>query len=302
MHGFRLARTGQLTVNRTRLPALIDFLVLPVLYYVGAKVGMLTVMPEGIAILWPPNSVLLAALLRFQGRRYAIFATLAVGAEIAADLPTFSPLEGLLFGLTNVMETTIAYLLLARWRFDVRFSTLGDLSKFVLAGPIVGALAAAFCGAAIYSHFRGTQTGYMNFMRIWWFGDALGLMMFTPLLLGLWRPAGDDSSIGSVRLRTADGAVISAAFVALGLLVASRDGRLAGVSVDPVLMLPFILFIAVRFGLRSTALATVATGMIVVVMTVNGRNPFGMLSPSDNVIQTQVVQEEMNKALCALVA
>jgi len=51
--------------------------------------------------------------------------------------------------------------------------------------------------------------------------------------------------------------------------------------------LPFILFVAVRFGLRATALATVVTGIVVVVMTVNGRNPFGALSPSDSVIQAQ---------------
>ena len=78
-------------MNQTRTPGAIDFVLLPVLYYVGAKLGMLTLMPEGIAILWLPNSVLLAALLRFQARRYVLFAALAIAAEIAADLPTFSP-------------------------------------------------------------------------------------------------------------------------------------------------------------------------------------------------------------------
>ena len=147
-----------------RAPRIIDFVLLPILYYAGAKLGVsLTVMPEGMAILWPPNSALLAAFIAFQGRGYAPFAALAIGAEVAADLPHFSLVEALLFGLTNVAEATIAFLLLARWRFDPRFATLADLPKFVLAGPCMGALAAAFFGAAIYTHFRGAETAIWNF-------------------------------------------------------------------------------------------------------------------------------------------
>jgi diguanylate cyclase (GGDEF)-like protein len=265
----------------------IDFALVPILYYAGAKLGMLTVMPEGMAILWLPNAVLLTALLRFQARHYVVFATLVIGAEIAADLPTFSPIEALLFGLTNVMEATVAYLLLARWRFDPRFSTLGDLSKFVMAGPVVGALAAAFCGATIYGHFRGTETAFLEFLRIWWFGDGLGLMMVTPLLLALWHDGRDDASLVPVKLRPSDGLVALAALLAVSLVIASRDGRLAGVRVGPVLILPFVLFVAARFGHRAAGLATMAAGMVVVVMTTSGRNPLGNLSPRDNVIDAQ---------------
>ena len=84
------------------------------MYYLGAKFGVsFTVMPEGMAILWPPNSVLLAAFLLYQGRGAVPFALSVIGAEIAADLPTFSLVEAFLFGLTNVTEATIAFLLLA---------------------------------------------------------------------------------------------------------------------------------------------------------------------------------------------
>ena len=41
-------------------PGLRDFLLLPLLYYLSARIGViLSVMPEGMAILWPPNGVLL---------------------------------------------------------------------------------------------------------------------------------------------------------------------------------------------------------------------------------------------------
>lgn len=38
------------------------------LYYAGAKLGMLTAMPEGMAIVWPANAVVLAAMLRLGPR------------------------------------------------------------------------------------------------------------------------------------------------------------------------------------------------------------------------------------------
>ena len=84
-----------------------------------------------------------------------------------------------------------------------------------------------------------------------------------------------------------DGLIALVALVAVGLVIASRGGRLAGVHVSPVLILPFVLFVAARFGFRSAALATMAASIVIVVMTISGRNPFGELSPRASVIQAQ---------------
>jgi diguanylate cyclase (GGDEF)-like protein len=272
----------------TRPPGIADFVLLPFLYYAGAKLGIwLTVMPEGTAILWPPNSALLAALIAFQGRGYASFAALAIGAEVAADVPAFSLVEALLFGVTNVAEATIAFLLLARWRFDPRFATLADLPKFILAGPGMGALAAAFCGAAIYSHFRGADTGYLEFLRIWWFGDALGLMIFTPLLLSLRPYARAEDPSPPVALRASDWLIGLAALAIVGVLVASRDGNFHGVHIGPASLLPFVIFVAARFGTRWAAVATMSAAMVIIGMATAGRSPFGNLPPRDMVVQVQ---------------
>lgn len=272
----------------SRTPRIIDFVLLPLLYYAGAKLGVsMTVMPEGMAILWPPNSALLAAFIAFQGRGYAAFAALAIGAEVAADLPHFGLVEAVLFGLTNVVEATIAFLLLARWRFDPRFTTLADLPKLVLAGPCIGALAAAFFGAAIYTYFRGAETEYLEFLRIWWFGDALGLMIFTPLLLSVWPYGRDENRAPPVALRSSDALVGLAAVGILGVLLASREGSFSGVHVGPVLLLPFVIFVAARFGTRWAAVATVSAAMVVIVMATSGRGIYGNLPPRDMVVQVQ---------------
>jgi integral membrane sensor domain MASE1 len=69
-------------------------------------------------------------------RRYACFAALIIVAEIAADYPTFSLVEAALFGAINLLEVTLAYLLLRHWRFNPRFAVPSDIARFLIAGPV----------------------------------------------------------------------------------------------------------------------------------------------------------------------
>lgn len=58
----------------------------PLACYLGARAGALfTAMPDGISILWPPNSVLLAALLLLDGRGLLPLSLLALLAGTLAD-------------------------------------------------------------------------------------------------------------------------------------------------------------------------------------------------------------------------
>lgn len=63
-----------------------------VLYFAAAKLGALTLMVEGTAIVWLPNGILLGFLLRFP-KRTAQFLVAAFAAELAADLPAFGLIE-----------------------------------------------------------------------------------------------------------------------------------------------------------------------------------------------------------------
>jgi diguanylate cyclase (GGDEF)-like protein len=269
----------------TKPPRLADYILVPLLYFLGAKLGSTyIVMPEGIVILWPSNSVLLTALLLFQGRGFLPFAAFSIGAEVVADLPTFTLTEALLFGVTNVLEATIAFGLLARWRFHPRLDTLSDVPKFILAGPVIAAFVAACFGATIYSHFRGGETNYIEFLLIWWVGDALGLMIFTPVLLSFW-PIHRQSP--RARLRFPDVLVLLGAVATLAIVAMGQDGTLRGVHVGPMLLLPFLLFMAARFELCWTALAVAVAALTAVVLTTAGANPFGPLPPRNAVIEAQ---------------
>ncbi|MEX0960741.1 MAG: diguanylate cyclase [Burkholderiales bacterium] len=257
------------------------------LYFFGGKLSIwLTVMPEGMAILWIPNAAVLAALLVHQGRHYLLIAFTAFVAEIAVSLPTFSIVEALLFGATNVGEATLAFLLLRRVKFDPGFGRLVDAVKFVACGPLVSALLAALSGGAIYSVFRGGEAGYLEFVRIWWFGDGLGLIIFTPLFLAFWPNASRAWSAPRT-FRPADAVTALLAVLSLLLLLLSDDGYFFSVHVGPIVLLPFVIYVAARFDMRWATSAAALTALLVAGLLTNGYDLFGALDPRDAVIKAQ---------------
>lgn len=283
-----LSPSGEPTARGESTPPTVkDFVLLPLLYYISAKIAVvLSVMPEGLGILWPPNGVLLAYFIRFGRGSYVPFGALAILAEIALDVPKYRVTDALLFGLANVAEVTVASLLLARAQFNPRFGHPADLTKFVVAAPVAGAFVGAVFGALVYDLMPTSTTGYFQFLRIWWFGDALGLMIVTPLILSAWT-----QTRNALRrlppLRASDGVVALAAAGVIALLLASREGTLMGTHVGPVLLLPFALFVAVRFGPSAAVVTVSAVSMLILVMTTRGRNPFGADAPRDAVIHAQ---------------
>ena len=264
---------------RPRLPRWVLWVLVPLAYYVGALLGVwATAMPEGISILWPPNAVLLAAMLLSRGRDVLIVALLGIGAEVVADFSIFTLPEALIFGVANAFEAWLASTLLKAWRFDVHFGSLADLRKFIVAGPLVAALASAALGALVYRYARGGTSGYLEYVRTWWLGDAMGLMIFTPLLLAFAaaRPSWPRSlRVGS--LSAIDAAVLGAAALIAVALVMPEWPRQLSITVAPVLLTPCVVYVAVRFDLRvvSLFLATVCT--LVAFATSHDLAPFGHL-------------------------
>lgn len=273
-------------MGQTLQRRLIQLVVLPVAYFLGAKASLAFAMPPDVLVmLWLPNSLLLAALLHYRLRDYGYFAAMIIVAEIAADHATFSVLEATLFSAINLIEVTLAYLLLRRWRFDPRFLVPGDIAKFLLAGPGIAALVAACLAAAVYTQARGSQSAYLDLVRVWWFSDATGLLIFTPLILGLWAvpPRFEER----LPLRWFDAAVGLAAVLVLALFFMAENAVFRAIHIRPVLLFPFVIYAAARLT-PPAATAVVATfAAVVLFVTRNGQQPFGDLSPSETVRQVQ---------------
>lgn len=280
---FEIRRVGRFAAPQQG----IQLILVPVLFFLGAKLSLaFSMMPEVMVMLWIPNSILLTALLHYHGRRYAAFAALIIVAEIAADYPTFSLIEATLFGIINLLEVTIAYLLIRHWRFDPRFATPNDIAKFVMAAPVLAAITSGCAAAATYSHFRGLETGFIEFLRLWWLSDGLGLLILTPLALSLWPPV-PGTVDERVRLRWYDGIAIAVGLAILVAFAFSWQRIFLGMTVRSFLLIPPVLYAAARFSMRTVTLVVAAVTVLLVYVTKNGQQPFGDLPIRETVASGQ---------------
>ena len=251
-------------------------------YFLAAKLGIATSLPpEGIVILWPPNAIVLAALVSVPREKWWLLFLVTVAAEIAADVPAYPLWAATGYGIVNFAEAALAAVLLSRFSEDVRpLVELRDFVRFVAIGPVLASGTAALFGAAIYK-IGNPDLDYLHYWRVFWLGDALGLLTVGTALLAWKRPAA--SSIRPSPAVAAEGALLS-----LGLLTVSASALLTEGEMPRVyLIFPFLVWAAVRFGVRGASIAIIATAAIAIGSAAMGQGPFAELSHIDAVIALQ---------------
>src|ERR1700730_7006292 len=188
-----------------------------VAYYCGAEaafaIGTLTQM---FAPFWPPNVVLLCALLLAPQRRWWAYVLAAFAAHIAAGRGVAMPVPQLLGAFTsNVAVALLNAVLLRRvltgppWLGDLRKASLYLLITVILSPGLV-----AFAGGAEPTCGDGHASNYWTFWWRWYLSNALGSLTLTPVAL-TWFMESTRSLRIAPRRRP-----IEAAALALGLTAA----------------------------------------------------------------------------------
>lgn len=265
-------------------PSLLSFLLLPILYFMSAKLSFAYAMlPEGTVLIWLPNAFALATLLYYRGQRYWLFMLLVLAAEVAGDVPVFRWHEALMLGVANIAEVTLAYLLMNKLRMSPALHRLEDVIKFILAGPFISSLFGALIGAAVLQFIGKSQTAYLSVVQSWWFGDALGLVIVTPLLLALLYQVKRDFK----PFNRLDLIVATFSFSLLLMMMLARNGLFFGVLVTPTLLIPSMLYLASRTDLKFTALAVAFFSFAVAILISAGKNPFGDIPTKLTILHAQ---------------
>jgi diguanylate cyclase (GGDEF)-like protein len=264
-------------------PKWLFFLLLPLFHFATVRLSFYCgVTPENEVVVWLPNAVLLAALLRFRGRLGWLMAILTFSSDVIGNLPSFPWGEAVLLSLVNLFEVVLTWLLMRRAGASPRLDRIRDLGLFVLAGPLLSAWLAALLAAAVIQALEHGTTPYLTLMRLWWFGDGLGLLIYTPLLLTFAQPAAQ-----AVRFRWFDAVVVPLSLGLAALIFSAHGGGMAGVSLTPTLLLPSVLFVAARFGVRWTALAVALVSLTCAWVLTIGHEPFGVMPMYLEIIRAQ---------------
>ena len=264
------------------------------LYFAGAELGhFLSYQADGqtCASFSPPAGIFLATLVLTTNRwSWPAFVLAACIANLTSNalLHDQSVAVSLGFCLASSGEACIGAWLLRRF-VGLPF-TLTRL-KDVLGLACLGALASPVFGATIGA---GTATGtldvtYWMAWRTWWIADALGVLVFAPLVL-TWATEGAGLFKVNRLWRLAEGTSLL-----LGIVVVAE-----GVYGDflppplnvPVFVLPFLLWAAMRFNPRTAAAALLVVALIGVWNTTHGRGPYAVM--------TTVIGDQILRALGTL--
>jgi two-component system sensor histidine kinase UhpB len=218
-----------------------------VAYYAGAWVGFATTFPDtGISILWPPNTILLAALLVTPARQWWPFGLATLVAHVLAHGQVGVPPVVLLiqFG-GNALQAVVATLLLrwlteAPWRHTLR----GTIALIVVAGVVAPAVASVLAAPAYV--LAGWLPSFTVAWRVRVLSNLVTTLALAPLVIEV-------ATQGFRRLREVPAArAAEFAAVVAGMLVSGALVAQSAVSPDQGWLLhapmPLLLWAAVRFG------------------------------------------------------
>ena len=247
-------------------------------YFLGAKLGLrLAFDNENVTSVWPPTGIAVAALLLF-GR--GVWPGIAVGA-LAANLTNGASVPTSL-GITigNTLAPVVAASLLRSVGFRPELDRMRDVVALVFVGGAASMLVSATGGTTALAANGAIERGtYGSTWLVWWIGDALGVVIFAPLLLTLLAPTVD---LSSFRSRPREATVLFVAATTAASLVFSSDVLL------PYLVFPFAIWAALRFYQQGAASLTVLVAVVAIVQTAAHNGPFSTMSRTTNLVSLQL--------------
>ena len=233
-------------------------------YYLGANLGFILRLPPATpSVMWPPNAILTATLLLAPPRRWAIYLLAAFPAHLVAELGVgWSSSLVLALFMTNCSEALIAAIVVRRLSdAPGRFDTLKRVVAFVVGAVLLAPLVSSFLDAGVVATFG--EESYWTVWRTRLFANALTELTLVPALVIVITAA-------RPWLRHAPGRrQLEAATLGLGLVIASvagfgmsGHGHTTEVPRSPLaLLLPFLLWAAVRFGPGGASLSLLITAL-----------------------------------------
>jgi two-component system sensor kinase FixL len=258
-------------------------------YYLGAKIGFaLTFQPYPVSVLWPPNSILVAALLLTPPRIWWFVLLAAFPAHCATQLQSHvPPLMILCWFVSNCSEAVISTGL-TRYLIPgpIQFTSLRNAGIFCLCVVFASPFLSSFLDAAFVRWNAWGQGSYWELIRIRFFSNALAALIVVPLIV-TWATKGILAVRTARRARLLEACVLLFGLLSVSFAVLYRFGP--GVdSAFLFLTLPFLLWAAARFGSLGTSTALSIVCFLAIWSGSHGHGPFSGGTAEQNTLSIQI--------------
>jgi two-component system sensor kinase FixL len=272
-------------------------------YYFGAKIGFaLTFRPHPVSVLWPPNAILLSALLLTPVRTWWIVLLAALPAhwlvQLQSDVP---PRMVLCWFISNSCEALIGAAL-TRYliRGPIRLDRLRNVAIFAFCCIFLGPFLSSFLDSAFVAMNHWGEGSYWETWRIRFSSNVLAVLTIAAFIV-TWTTKGIAFWRGFSAWRLLEGSCLLiglcvVAFVLFNVLWSNADSALLYAP------FPFILWAAVRFGSRGATAAILAIAFLAIWGVGHGHGPLSDRSAEENALSVQLFLIFMSLPLLFLAA
>lgn len=253
-------------------------------YLIMGRLGVLFGAKSGYgSLVWPPSGISLAMLLLF-GR--SLWPAVFLGGfltNLSFGMPFWASVA---IGSGNVVEVLTSAYLLELVGFDKALRRLKDVLWFIVLGALLSTTISAFVG--VVAMWLGGVMPFPYFeisLRAWWIGDALGDIVFTPLLLSLavmklprmsWQ-------------RTLETAALAVGVTAVSLMIFFGVWKFSNgfLFQHLYILFPLLIWSALRLGMGGVNLMTLLISCVAIVSSAKGFGKFESATIQSQLLQLQ---------------
>jgi signal transduction histidine kinase len=258
-------------------------------YYLGAKLGFaLTFHPHPVSVLWPPNAILVAALLLTPVRIWWLVLLAAFPAHLATQLQSDVPPRMIFcWFVSNSCEALLgAACTRSLIPGAVRLNRLRNVAIFCLGCVFLGPFLSSFLDSAFVVVNHWGQGSYWEIWRIRFSSSVLAALTITSLIV-TWSTPEITRWRSISRWRFLEGACLLLGLCGASFSLFSEMAAEAGAALLYA-PLPFLLWAAVRFGTRGAATAIMAVALLAILGAAHGHGPFSHKSAEQNALFVQL--------------
>jgi PAS domain S-box-containing protein len=272
--------------------------VIGIAYFLAARLSLLLLTPEGVAVFWPAAGVSSGTLIALgRGARWPVAAGTVVGTIVANLMGDRTIWSATAFAFCNAGEALLIAGLIQHY-FGSDFS-LGRLRHVLglLAAAIIATAVSGVGGTLAYIFLHTPTALILTTWQHWFASDALGIITVAPLVVGFGAAIRDPPP----RSEVIEGGVALAVVAAMTGIVISLPPEPWKTVVPIAILFPLLLWLAARCRpVFASAGAFIASLAIVWAITF-GIGHFGNpeLSIGDRILAAQA--SILSVALCAFV-